>query len=67
MQSLHARVVSMEMLPMNIAEALRLYEGLVVLAAEEERGLPGLCFLHCSTVTYEMAVVRRRYLMGECS
>jgi heme-degrading monooxygenase HmoA len=34
----HARVVSMEMLPMNVSEAARIYRDVVLPSAKEERG-----------------------------
>ena len=42
---MHARVVSMEMLPMNVAEAVRIYQDLVVPAAKEEQGFKGALML----------------------
>jgi heme-degrading monooxygenase HmoA len=41
----HARVVSMEMLPMNVVEAVRIYQELVVPAAKEEQGFKGTLLL----------------------
>jgi heme-degrading monooxygenase HmoA len=41
----HARVVSMEVLPMNVAEAVRIYRGAVVPAAKEEQGFSGALLL----------------------
>jgi heme-degrading monooxygenase HmoA len=35
---MHARVVSMEVLPINTREAVRIYQDLVVPAAKEQRG-----------------------------
>ena len=35
---MHARVVSMEMLPMDMAEAARIYRDVVVPSAKEEQG-----------------------------
>ncbi len=42
---MHARVVSMEILPMDIEEAIRIYQDLVVPAAKEERGFRGALLL----------------------
>ncbi len=42
---MHARVVSMEMLPMDVEEAVRIYQDLVVPAAEEQRGFRGALLL----------------------
>lgn len=42
---MHARVVSMEILPMEIEEAIRIYQDLVVPAAKEERGFRGALLL----------------------
>ena len=42
---MHARVVSMEILPMDIEEAARIYQDLVVPAAKEERGFRGALLL----------------------
>jgi heme-degrading monooxygenase HmoA len=41
----HARVVSMEVLPMNVAEAVRIYRDSVVPAAKEEQGFRGALLL----------------------
>ena len=38
---MHARVVSMEVLPMNVEEAVRIYRGSVVSGATAERGFKG--------------------------
>ena len=35
---MHARVVSMEMLPINVGEAVRIYQDRVVPAAREQEG-----------------------------
>jgi len=42
---MHARVVSMEIRPMDIEEANRIYQDLVVPAAKEERGFRGALLL----------------------
>lgn len=42
---MHARVVSLEMLPMNIGEAVRIYQDRVVPAAREEEGFRGALML----------------------
>ena len=42
---MHARVVSMEVLPMNVAEAVRIYRDSVVPAAKEEQGFMGALLL----------------------
>ena len=42
---MHARVVSMEIQPMDIEEANRIYQDLVVPAAKEERGFRGALLL----------------------
>ncbi len=42
---MHARVVSMEILPMDIEEAIRIYRDLVVPAAKQERGFRGALLL----------------------
>jgi heme-degrading monooxygenase HmoA len=42
---LHARVVSMEMLPINVGEAVRIYQNRVVPAAREQRGFRGALIL----------------------
>jgi heme-degrading monooxygenase HmoA len=42
---LHARVVSMEMLPINVAEAVRIYQDRVVPAAREQEGFRGALML----------------------
>ncbi len=42
---MHARVVSMEVLPMNVAEAVRIYRDSVVPAAKEEQGFSGALLL----------------------
>lgn len=42
---MHARVVSMEMLPMNVKEAVRIYQERVVPAAREEEGFRGALML----------------------
>ncbi len=42
---MHARVVSMEVLPMNVEEAVRIYRGSVVPAATAERGFKGALLL----------------------
>ena len=42
---MHARVVSMEVLPMNVAEAVRIYRDSVVPAAKEEQGFRGALLL----------------------
>lgn len=42
---MHARVVSMEMLPINVGEAVRIYQDLVVPAAKEEQGFKGALML----------------------
>jgi heme-degrading monooxygenase HmoA len=41
----HARVVSMEILPINMEEAIRIYRDLVVPAANEEPGFGGALML----------------------
>jgi heme-degrading monooxygenase HmoA len=41
----HARVVSMETLPMSMGEAVRIYQELVVPAAKEQRGFRGALML----------------------
>jgi len=41
----HARVVSMEMLPMDVAEAVRIYRHEVIPSAKEERGFSGALLL----------------------
>jgi heme-degrading monooxygenase HmoA len=41
----HARIVSMEILPMNMQEAVRIYQDLVVPAAKEQRGFRGALML----------------------
>jgi heme-degrading monooxygenase HmoA len=41
----HARVVSIEVLPMNVAEAGRIYQHSVIPAAKEERGFRGALLL----------------------
>ena len=42
---MHARVVSMETLPMNVGEAVRIYQELVIPAAKEEQGFKGALML----------------------
>ncbi len=42
---MHARVVSMEVLPMNVGEAVRIYRDSVVPAAKEEQGFKGALLL----------------------
>lgn len=42
---MHARVVSMEMLPMNVGEAVSIYQDRVVPAAREEEGFRGALLL----------------------
>ena len=42
---MHARVVSMEMLPMDVAEAVRIYRHEVMPSAKEERGFRGALLL----------------------
>ena len=42
---MHARVVSMEILPMNVAEAGRIYRHSVIPTAKEERGFRGALLL----------------------
>ena len=42
---MHARVVSMEMLPTEVREAVRIYQGRVVPAAREEEGFRGALML----------------------
>ena len=42
---MHARVVSMEVLPMNVGEVVRIYRDSVVPAAKEERGFKGALLL----------------------
>jgi hypothetical protein len=42
---LHARVVSMEMLPINVPEAVRIYQDRVLPAAREEEGFRGALML----------------------
>lgn len=42
---MHARVVSMEMLPMNVAEAVRICEDRVLPAAREQEGFRGTWML----------------------
>ncbi len=42
---MHARVVSMEVLPMNMAEAIRIYRDSVVPAAKEQRGFKAALLL----------------------
>jgi heme-degrading monooxygenase HmoA len=44
-QTLHARVVSMEMLPMNVGEAVGIYQSRVVPAASEQGGFRGALML----------------------
>jgi heme-degrading monooxygenase HmoA len=41
----HARVVSIEVLPMNVGEAVRIYRESVVPAAKEEQGFKGALLL----------------------
>jgi heme-degrading monooxygenase HmoA len=41
----HAQVVSMEMLPMNVGEAVRIYRDRVVPAAREQEGFRGAWML----------------------
>ena len=42
---MHARVVSMEMLPINVEEAVRIYQDRVVPAAREQDGFRGALML----------------------
>ncbi len=42
---MHARVVSMEMLPMDVAEAVRIYRHVVMPSAKKERGFRGALML----------------------
>lgn len=42
---MHARVVSMEMLPINVGEAVRIYQDRVVPAAKEQEGFRGALML----------------------
>jgi heme-degrading monooxygenase HmoA len=42
---LHARVVSMETLPMNVGEAVRIYQDRVLPAAREQEGFRGAFML----------------------
>jgi heme-degrading monooxygenase HmoA len=42
---MHARVVSMEMLPINVGEAVRIYQGWVVPAARGQEGFRGALML----------------------
>jgi heme-degrading monooxygenase HmoA len=42
---MHARVVSMEMLPINVGEAVRIYQNRVVPAAREQDGSRGALML----------------------
>ena len=42
---MHARVVNMEVLPMNMAEAVRIYRDSLVPAAKEQRGFSGALLL----------------------
>ena len=42
---MHARVVSMEVLPMNVGEVVRIYRDSVVPAAKEEQGFKGALLL----------------------
>ena len=42
---MHARVVSMETLPMSMGEVVRIYQELVVPAAKEQRGFKGALML----------------------
>ena len=42
---MHARVVSMEMLPINVKEAVRIYQERVLPAAREEEGFRGALML----------------------
>ena len=42
---MHARMVSMETLPMSMGEAIRIYQELVVPAAKEQRGFRGALML----------------------
>ncbi len=42
---MHARVVSMEMLPINVGEAVRIYQDRVVPAAREQEGFRGAFML----------------------
>ncbi len=42
---MHARVVSMEMLPVNVGEAVRIYQERVVPAAREQQGFRGALML----------------------
>jgi heme-degrading monooxygenase HmoA len=41
----HARVVSMEMLPINVGEAVRIYQDRVLPAAREQEGFRGALML----------------------
>jgi heme-degrading monooxygenase HmoA len=41
----HAQVVSMEMLPMNVGEAVRIYQDRVLPAAREQEGFKGAWML----------------------
>ena len=42
---MHARVVNMEMMPMDVAEAVRIYRHEVIPSAKEERGFSGALLL----------------------
>lgn len=42
---MHAQVVSMEMLPINVAEAVRIYEDRVLPATREQEGFRGTLML----------------------
>ena len=42
---MHARVVSMEMLPINVEEAVRIYQDRVLPAAREQKGFRGALML----------------------
>jgi heme-degrading monooxygenase HmoA len=42
---LHARVVSMEMVPINVGEAVRIYQERVIPAAREQEGFRGALML----------------------
>jgi heme-degrading monooxygenase HmoA len=42
---MHARVASMEMLPINVGEAVRIYQGWVVPAARGQEGFRGALML----------------------
>lgn len=42
---MHARLVSMKILPMNMEEAVRIYQDSVVPVAKEERGFKGVLLL----------------------